>query len=182
MRAKQQDRSQHSLFFSLESTLNHKHPLFILANKIDWEMFEREFSPLYCPDNGRPAKPIRLMVDLFPTRGGCAMHRQGKRAWTVRVWGKVSITRTGTGVIVGALSFRNEFDGHTLDKAIEQVEKLTGRKPRNGICDRGYRGRSKVMDTLMSEMRSTWCSQLQDSTSKGWWRNGSHLFGSSWKR
>ena len=65
MLAKQQDRSQHSLFFSLESTLNHKHPLFILANKIDWEMFEREFSPLYCPDNGRPAKPIRLMVGLL---------------------------------------------------------------------------------------------------------------------
>ena len=65
MLAKQQDRSQHSLFFSLESTLNHKHPLFILTNKIDWEMFEREFSPLYCPDNGRPAKPVRLMVGLL---------------------------------------------------------------------------------------------------------------------
>ncbi|CAK7025144.1 MAG: hypothetical protein PETM_01029 [Petrimonas sp.] len=62
MLAKQQDRSQHLLFFSLESTLNHKHPP---ANKIDWEMFEREFSPLYCPDNGRPAKPIRLMVGLL---------------------------------------------------------------------------------------------------------------------
>jgi IS5 family transposase len=65
MLAKQQDRSQRSLFFSLESTLNHVHPLFILANKIDWEMFEREFSPLYCPGNGRPAKPIRLMVGLL---------------------------------------------------------------------------------------------------------------------
>ena len=65
MLAKQQDRSQRSLFFSLESTLNHDHPLFILANKIDWAMFEREFSPLYCPDNGRPAKPIRLMVGLL---------------------------------------------------------------------------------------------------------------------
>jgi len=25
-------------------------------------------------------------------------------------------------VIIGALGFRNEFDGHTLDRAIEQVE------------------------------------------------------------
>lgn len=65
MLAKQQDRSQHSLFFSLESTLSPKHPLFILSNKIDWEMFEREFSPLYCLDNGHPAKPIRLMVGLL---------------------------------------------------------------------------------------------------------------------
>ena len=46
-------------------TLNHKQPLFIPANKIDWEMFEREFSSLYCPDNGRSAKPIRLMMGLL---------------------------------------------------------------------------------------------------------------------
>ncbi len=65
MPVKQQDRLQHSLFFSLESTLNHKYPLFIPAKKIDWEMFEREFSSLYCHDNGRPAKPVRLMVGLL---------------------------------------------------------------------------------------------------------------------
>lgn len=74
---------------------------------------------------------------------------KGKEHKLYEFGNKVSITRTGTGVIVGALSFRNEFDGHTLDKAIEQVEKLTERKPRNGICDRGYRGRSKVRDTLI---------------------------------
>lgn len=28
-------------------------------------MFEREFSPLYCPNNGAVAKPIRLMVGLL---------------------------------------------------------------------------------------------------------------------
>ncbi len=28
-------------------------------------MFERVFSPLYCPDIGRPAKPDRLMVGLL---------------------------------------------------------------------------------------------------------------------
>jgi IS5 family transposase len=74
---------------------------------------------------------------------------KGKEHKQYEFGNKVSITRTDTGVIVGALSFRNEFDGHTLDKAIEQVEKLTERKPRNGICDRGYRGRSKVGDTLI---------------------------------
>lgn len=62
---------------------------------------------------------------------------KGKEHKQYEFGNKVSITRTGTGVIVGALSFRNEFDGHTLDKAIGQVEKLTERKPRNGICDGG---------------------------------------------
>lgn len=57
--------NQTSLFFSLGDTVNHKHPLFILAHQIDWMLFEKEFEPLYCPDNGRPGKPIRLMVGLL---------------------------------------------------------------------------------------------------------------------
>jgi len=44
---------------------------------------------------------------------------KGKEHKLYEFGNKVSITRTGTGVIVGALSFRKEFDRHTLDKAIE---------------------------------------------------------------
>ena len=36
-----------------------------LANKVNWQLFEDSFTPLYCSDNGRPAKPIRLMVALL---------------------------------------------------------------------------------------------------------------------
>ena len=43
-----QKETQKGLFFSLEDTLNFKHPLFILANKIDWSFFEKEFKKLYC--------------------------------------------------------------------------------------------------------------------------------------
>ena len=56
---------QQSLFFDLESQLNQKHPLYLLANKIDWEVFEEAFKGLYCANNGRPAKPIRRMVGLL---------------------------------------------------------------------------------------------------------------------
>jgi len=59
------NRNQISLFSSFEEMLNHEHPLFILANEIDWSIFEEAFLPLYCQDNGRPAKPIRLMVGLL---------------------------------------------------------------------------------------------------------------------
>ncbi len=341
MLSKAQDQTQHSLFFSLESTLNPKHPLFILSHKVDWAMFEREFSPLYCQDNGRPAKPIRLMVGLlilkhlrnvsdesvveqwsennyyqyfcgqqefvpkepceaselvhfrhrigekgielifkesiringdeaedkdiyidttveeknitFPTDDKLAkkiikkcrqiadkheldlrqsyrrtlkklsydqrfrnhpknkgkakkadrkvktiagrlvrdverklaekgldysellalfkrvlaqkkndkdkiysLHEpevkcisKGKEHKPYEFGNKVSISKTGTGVIVGALGFRNEFDGHTLDKSIEQVERLRENIPTNGICDRGYRGPNKVRDTTI---------------------------------
>jgi IS5 family transposase len=65
MLSKKKSSNQSSFFFSLEDTLNAKHPLYILANRVDWQQFETSFSPLYCHDNGRPAKPIRLMVGLL---------------------------------------------------------------------------------------------------------------------
>ena len=332
---------QSSLFFSLESTLNHKHPLFILAHKVDWDMFEKAFSPLYCPDNGRPAKPLRLMVGLlilkhvrnlsdesvveqwsehiyyqyfcgaqeflpsepcaaselvhfrhrigeegielilkesiringkdgedkdvyfdttvqeknitFPTDDKLAkkiikrclkiaeendltlrqtytrtlkklsydqrfrnhpknkgkakkadkkvktiagrlvrdverklddkaldymeilelfkrvlaqkrndenkiysLHEpevccisKGKEHKPYEFGNKASFGWTASGIIVGALGFRNEYDGHTLDKSIEQVERLRESPPENGIGDRGFRGRNKVGETII---------------------------------
>ncbi len=65
MLSKPKIENQSSFFFTLEDTLNQKHPLYILSNKVNWQMFEDEFKPLYCEDNGRPAKPIRLMVGLL---------------------------------------------------------------------------------------------------------------------
>lgn len=65
MKPKQKVTNQNSLFFNFEDTLNQKHPLFILSNKIHWHVFEDAFLPLYSPDKGRPAKPIRLMVGLL---------------------------------------------------------------------------------------------------------------------
>ena len=56
---------QLSIFSSLEDMLSHQHPLFQLSNKINWECFEKAFSPLYCSTNGRPAHSIRLMCGLL---------------------------------------------------------------------------------------------------------------------
>lgn len=65
MLSKKKTTNQSSFFFTLEDTLSSKHPLYILSNQVDWIRFEEAFSPLYCLDNGRPAKPIRLMVGLL---------------------------------------------------------------------------------------------------------------------
>ena len=54
-----------SLFSNLSDMLNQSHPLYQLADKIDWGKFETAFQPLYCQDNGRPGKPIRLMCGLL---------------------------------------------------------------------------------------------------------------------
>ena len=52
------------LYQDLLEQLNPKDPLLLLAGKIPWEIFDREFSVLYA-DRGRPGKPIRLMVVCF---------------------------------------------------------------------------------------------------------------------
>ena len=65
MKAKPKIRNQENLFKSrLDQILNNKHPLFVLANQIDWNFFEKEYGEYYCEDNGRPALPIRLMVGI----------------------------------------------------------------------------------------------------------------------
>ena len=56
---------QVSMFWDLASMLNPTLPMYKLANLINWETFERSFAPLYCKDNGRMGKPIRLMVGLI---------------------------------------------------------------------------------------------------------------------
>ena len=75
---------------------------------------------------------------------------KGKEHKKYEFGNKVSIVHTqNTGVIVGALGFRNEYDGHTLEKTLEQTFRLTGSAPETATVDRGYKGRSKIGDTLI---------------------------------
>lgn len=48
----------------LTRIINIKHPLYILAVKIQWSEFDKAFGPLYCEGKGRPGNPTRLMVGL----------------------------------------------------------------------------------------------------------------------
>ena len=65
MKGKSLNQDQMNLLQSnLKDMLNPKDPLYQLADKMDWEYFEREFVEYYI-DFGRPAKPVRLMVSLL---------------------------------------------------------------------------------------------------------------------
>lgn len=81
------------------------------------------------------------------------MYQQKQRKHKKYEFGnKVSVIRSVTGIILGAMSFRNEYDGHTIETSLKQVERLTGRKINVLAGDRGYRGKkvfngTKVMIT-----------------------------------
>ncbi|HOX15569.1 MAG TPA: IS5 family transposase, partial [Smithellaceae bacterium] len=49
---------------SLEQILDRRHPLYVLANKIDWKRFDVSFGALFAQKKGRPALPTRLVVGL----------------------------------------------------------------------------------------------------------------------
>ena len=65
MLSKPKSPGQTSFFMTLSDQLDSKHPLFILANVIDWNFFDANFSKYYSSKMGKPAKPIRLMVSLL---------------------------------------------------------------------------------------------------------------------
>ena len=76
---------------------------------------------------------------------------KGKEHKKYEFGSKVSITVTQkSGVIIGALNIAgNDYDGHTLDAALEQQQRLTGHKLKEAFVDRGYRGRKEVLGTTI---------------------------------
>ena len=56
---------QGDLFRSrLDQILSRKHPLFLLANQIDWHFFDKEFGQLFVESFGCSGLPTRLIVSL----------------------------------------------------------------------------------------------------------------------
>jgi IS5 family transposase len=76
---------------------------------------------------------------------------KGKEHKKYEFGSKVSITVTQkSGVIIGAINIPgNDYDGHTLDTALEQQQRLTGHKLKEAFVDRGYRGRKEVLETAI---------------------------------
>lgn len=66
MKPKETPRSGQGELFKarLDQILNPKHPLFVLADQMDWKYFEDAFGPLFVEGMGRPGLPVRLIVGL----------------------------------------------------------------------------------------------------------------------
>jgi IS5 family transposase len=78
MQAKPTVKDQENMFKSrLDQILDPKHPLFVLAGKIDWKYFENELGEYYAEGRGRPALPIRLMVGIHYLKGAYDVSDEG---------------------------------------------------------------------------------------------------------
>jgi len=64
MQPKKQYESPDLFRNRLDQIINMKHELILLAQRIDWSYFDKEFGTFYVEKKGRPGKPIRLMVGL----------------------------------------------------------------------------------------------------------------------
>ena len=53
MLAKQKSTAQIGFYNTFEEQLNHSHPLYILANRIDWNVFEEAFKKHYSATQGK---------------------------------------------------------------------------------------------------------------------------------
>ena len=65
MLSKSSNPGQLSFMSTLEEQLDHKHPLYLLAQNMRWQLFEDKLSKFYSEGIGRPAKPIRMMAGLL---------------------------------------------------------------------------------------------------------------------
>ena len=77
---------------------------------------------------------------------------KGKVSKKYEFGSKASIALTkDTNLIVGVASFKgNPHDSHTLEDTLQAVERTSGTRPTEGICDRGYRGKTNVGNTKIS--------------------------------
>ncbi len=64
---------------------------------------------------------------------------------------KVSIASTAKrNIIVGVTSHdKNVHDSHTLPAILEHIEQSRGKKAKQAVCDRGYRGKSEINGTTI---------------------------------
>ena len=76
---------------------------------------------------------------------------KGKEHKKYEFGSKISIALTQTtGVIIGALNIAgNQYDGHTLEAVLEQQKRLSGQTLSEIFVDRGYRGVTKVGQTMI---------------------------------
>lgn len=80
----------------------------------------------------------------------CMAKGKENKAYEFGCKASIALTKT-TGIIVGATTFqKNTNDLYTLEQTLKQINYTTGKLPEELICDRGYRGKTKIGDCKIS--------------------------------
>ncbi len=80
----------------------------------------------------------------------CIAKGKDHKKYEFGVKASIALTRE-SGIVVAATTFAtNMNDVNTLEQTLQQVLYTTGKLPLEAICDRGYRGKTKIADTIIS--------------------------------
>lgn len=111
-------------------------------HQMDLELFEQVIR--------QQRKDKNKVYSLHEPEVACII--KGKVSKKFEFGSKASVALTkDTNLIVGVASFKgNSHDSHTLENTLQAVERTSGKRPEEGICDRGYRGKASVGSTKIS--------------------------------
>ena len=133
----------------------------VIANRLTKELSRKVETSLQSPERDICLEELKLFLKVLAQKPGdrhkiYSLHEpdvecisKGKEHKKYEFGNKSSFVRSRqTGLILGAMAFHgNPYDGHTLERQLLQVGRLTGKIPRTAIVDRGYRGIKLSLET-----------------------------------
>jgi IS5 family transposase len=137
----------------LKEQLSNKHPLYILADEINWQLFEEAFRKHYRADFGRPAKPIRLMVSLLMLKHIRNLSDEGvveqwaENAYYQHFSGEQTFMAKGPCEASELVHFRNRIGGEGVELILKESIRINGK---DGKEDKGS------IDTTVQEKNITY--------------------------
>src|SRR5262249_13165426 len=138
----------------LDQQLNPKHPLFRLAQQIDWRYFERESGAFYfyLEEMGRPGEPARLLVGL---------HNLNSDLERKRIEPKVL---TGRGKDLNAVRAVQQFIGEGGwgdDRILERHQQLV-------VADLGEQDGTVIVEGVVFRRKGNTRSECNSSIAERW--------------
>ncbi len=113
-----------------------------------FDYYQQDFL-LYEQVLNQQPKDKNKIYSLHEPQVYCIAKGKDHKAYIYEYGSKASIASTATSnVIVGVVSHeKNLHDSHTLPEILAHVKTSRGKAAKQGVCDRGYRGRSSVNGT-----------------------------------
>ncbi len=142
-----------SFYTTFAEQLNHKHPIYILAEKINWQLLEETFAKHYRKDFGRPAKEIRLMVALLILKhirsisDESVVEQWSENSYYQYFSGKESFTTTAPCEASELVHFRHRIGEEGIELIFKESIRVNGK---DGEEDRG------TTDTTVQEKNITY--------------------------